>query len=647
MMLNWRSWVAIVAAVVSITLSSGPLYGKKPKDGKAGAEAGSGLNRETFWNLLSLYGKGEPQGIAEANRILDSILPRNESEKVDPEDKFTHASAVTFYRLYSARLPQPLRERARWDIVSRVKAIERDWYPKHKTNFGMGHTNFAMMFLEAFLLGSEALGDKEAQKKAYAAFNDFCDYTMHNGLTEFNATDYLRFDLRCTSSLATASADPQVRRRARSFADFWWLDAALHYWPSGGRLTGANARTYNYVAGIGGAVALIQTFFAGGERPAAGEGGWVTLFDYEPPMYIREIAREKQRNIYRGLWLAPEVDAFRKGSEGEDDFQRTAHGEFGHQYGKDRYTFIEPAYALGTGGAHYSSQERMLVADIASKKTLASISSQVNTRLPLESKEEFISFLGDNRHAQTGSAAVQDRNMAMILYSMTLPTEAEKGVGIVAPLMLLPASVDSIQVNGRQADQRPGVHPLTAADILYLKEGDVYASLRFVESKDGFAGYKPTYHYRLDGHYELKPKKSERSQARKDFQVGALSCVLYSGAEKKLTDKNVRAGFVVEMGTTKEFPTLEDFRKHIETQTSISQSFEKGIWDVRYRSGAKEISLKKDLARDLVLDKRVSGVRVENTVHTTDFSELKDGVLTVRWKGLTHRIDLRRTPGAD
>ena len=645
---QFQSVAILAAASILIALAPAGLYAKK----KDRAEPGSGLNRTTFWELLSLYGRGDAKSIAEANRMLDSVLPRTASAPVDPEDKFTHAAAADFYRLYSARLPAALRERARWDLANRVKAIERDWYPQHKTGFGMGHTNFAMMFIDAFVLGSEALGASKSRTKAYAAFHDFCDYTLHNGLTEFNATDYLRFDLHCMSSLATASQDPQVRRRARAFADFWWLDAALHYWPSGDRLTGANARTYNYVAGIGGAVALIRPFFGYGERATEGEGGWVAMFDYQPPAYIREIAREKQRTIYQGLWLAPEVDAFRKGYEGADDFQRTAHGEFGHQYGKDRYTYIEPAYALGTGGAHYSAQERMLVADIAGRKELASISSQINTSLPLvetglrpvarqagglSPQDEFLSFLGDNRHAQTGSAAVQDRNLALIVYSLTL--EAGKGVPIVAPLLLLPANVDGVFVNDQQAGRRPGPQSISARDILYLAEGDVYASLRFVEAAEGFAGYKPTYHYRLDGQYRLKAKGGEKARS---FDVGALSCVLYNGRERTLSEKNVRAGFVVEMATHKEFPTLADFRRHIETTTSVSQSYANGIWEVRYRSGSREISLKKDLPRDLILDKHVDGVRVEPPMHATNFSELKDGVLTVSWKGEKHVIDLRR-----
>ena len=644
---------AVPAAVLSIALAA-PLFGKQEERDAASGEA----NRASYWVLLTLYGVGDPQSIAKANDLLDSALRATESEGIDIEDKFGHASAVTFYRLYGAQLPAPLRERARQDIVQRVKAIETDWYPRRLTNFSMGHTNFAMMYLEAFVLGSEAIGDPEAQQKAHEAFNEFCDYTLHNGFTEFNATNYYKFDLHTLGVLATESADPQIRRRAAVFAELLWFDIALHYWPSQGWLTGANARTYSYVGGIGGAVSLARSFFDEKAEPPRitpeerkkspaqfwkahpGEGGWVALFDYEPPAYIREIACEKVPTLYQGLWLAAEPDEFRRGQEGED-FEKFANGEFGHQYGKDRTTYIEPAYALGTGGAHYSGQDRMLVADIASPKDLASVCSQINTRVPLESQDDFLSILDNGgRHVHTGSAAVQDRNLAVILYSVTLPAES-KGVGIVAPLLLLPSNVDAVYLNEQPADREAGVHPMSANDILYLQEGDVYACLRFVEAAEGFAGYSPTYNYRLDGKFRTEAKHGDSGKAR-TYPVGALSCVLYDGPKQVLSDQNVRAGFVVEMGTRREFPDLAEFRRHIQTGASISQRYESGVWEVSYRSGEREISLKKDLPRDLILDKRVNGTRVEPPMHATNFSDLKDGVLTVRWKGQEHTIDLRR-----
>lgn len=42
------------------------------------------------------------------------------------------------------------------------------------------------------------------------------------------------------------------------------------------------------------------------------------------------------------------------------------------------------------------------------------------------------------------------------------------------------------------------------------------------------SSYQPSYHYQLDGRYELKTK-GDAVPRRREFSVGTLSCVLYSG----------------------------------------------------------------------------------------------------------------------
>jgi len=193
--------------------------------------------RETFFRLLTLYGRDDPQSLEEANRTLDDLLPKNEANtpdspdspgQVEPEDRFAHSAAVIFYRLYAANLPEPLRARARLDIANRVTAIERAYYPRRRNNFQMGHTNYPLMYIEAFVLGSEIIGDTARAAKAYEAFNEFCDYTLHNGFTEFNAPNYYKVNLHCLGSLAAASANSQVRHRAAAFAEWLWFDTAFH-----------------------------------------------------------------------------------------------------------------------------------------------------------------------------------------------------------------------------------------------------------------------------------------------------------------------------------------------------------------------------------------------------------------------------------
>ena len=158
------------------------------------------------------------------------------------------------------------------------------------------------------------------------------------------------------------------------------------------------------------------------------------------------------------------------------------------------------------------------------------------------------SLPGVEPFVQAGAAAVQARNRALLLYDLDLPLASGKEVPIVAPSLLLPAHADGLWVNGREADRRAGPHALSAGDVLYLQEGGVYASLRFVPAPAGLAGYAPTYHYRLDGRYELKTK-GETGRGRRVFHVGALACVLHNGGKTVVEGREVRAGFVVEMAT--------------------------------------------------------------------------------------------------
>ena len=75
--------VMLVAAISAVLAS--PLYSRE----ESRAPAGSSLNCTTFWRVLSLYGLADPRSIAEANRMLDAVLPRGQEEATDPEDKFT------------------------------------------------------------------------------------------------------------------------------------------------------------------------------------------------------------------------------------------------------------------------------------------------------------------------------------------------------------------------------------------------------------------------------------------------------------------------------------------------------------------------------------------------------------------------------
>ena len=421
--------------------------------------------------------------------------------------------------------------------------------------------------------------------------------------------------------------DPPARKSAAAppaLTEFGWLDLAIHYWPHPRRLTGANARTYDHLGAEGGGLILVDQFLTG--RPwtlTFGEEVFVGYLDYLPPAYLREIASRKVPTEYRGLWMAPKMEAWRVGAGGKGGED----GAFGNEYGKDRYTYIEPRFALGTGGEHYAYQDRMLVGDFGtSDKPLNSISAQIDTRVSLDYSGNFLDFLGNQRHIPLGSAEVQDKGVALMLCAVN--GKLAGNTPIVAPLLLFPRNVEKCFVNETPASQNAGTQTLAAGDVLFLQEGAVYAALRCLPVAEGFAGYSPTYHYRAD-------------ITRGPYQVGALLTALYSGTPRRLSETNVRAGFVVEMATRDDYPTFAAFRNHIK-QTRIEQTYQGGVWDVRYPTAGRTLRIRRDVVRDATLDKWVNGTRVEPPVFATNFAHLTaPGVITVQWEGKAHQIDLR------
>jgi len=72
-----------------------------------------------------------------------------------------------------------------------------------------------------------------------------------------------------------------------------------------------------------------------------------------------------------------------------------------------------------------------------------------------------------------------------------------------------------------------------------------------------------------------------------------------------------RAGFVIELAQQEDFPTLADFRTHVE-KAKLTQTEQDGVWDVTYRSGGDvlEIAVRskdKHTTRDCVVKRLVNG----------------------------------------
>ncbi|MDR2673358.1 MAG: hypothetical protein LBC18_00415, partial [Opitutaceae bacterium] len=450
--------------------------------------------------------------LAEANTRLAALL----ASPVEPYTqrhltwRFTMFTASDFTLLldhFAHLMPPPLRDAATRRLAEIVEHIDTGWEPRHASDHSLGHTNYALLWLHAYVRGAEladpalaAAGADPAaiRARAAAAFHHWCDYTLHNGITEFNATTYYKIDITMLTYLADRAADPAIRRRAAAFADFLWLDAALHYWPAQRRLAGANSRSYS-IDGAGGTLNLLRHHLLAEPMDITlGDEYAYALATRRPPAFLREIALEKTTLDYAGLWLAPEIAPWRRkmpgAGEGGDD------GAYGNRPGCDRTTAIRPAWTLGTGGDGYAWQDRMLVADFLPAKNspapatagqasglssgqrealscapapLAQISLRINTAFSdnndnsaaatpaaatpgtgnpgtagtgggaaAKRPRNFAGFLGNMRHWPLRTATLQHAGAAIVLCTIDIPPRAT--APIIAPLLLFPANADRV-----------------------------------------------------------------------------------------------------------------------------------------------------------------------------------------------------------
>jgi hypothetical protein len=698
--------------------------------GSAGVHAGTGATS------ASTAAAGTAAiALAEANTRLAALLagPVEPYTQRHSTWRFTMFTASDFTLLldhFAHLMPPPLRDAATRRLAEIVGYIDTDWEPRHASDYNMGHTNYALLWLHAYVRGAElaapalaAAGADPAaiRARAAAAFHHWCDSTLHNGITDFNATTYYKIDLTMLTYLADRAADPALRRRAAAFADFLWLDAALHYWPAQRRLAGANSRSY-FIDGTGGTLNLLRHHLLAEPMDInLGDEYAYALADRRPPAFLREIALEKTTLDYDGLWLAPEIAPWRRkmpgAGEGGDD------GAYGNRPGCDRTTAIRPAWTLGTGGDGYAWQDRMLVADFLPAKTAAAplvqISLRVNTAFSdnnnnttgtastaavvdtgtaagaAKRPRAFADFLGNMRHWPLRTATLQHAGAAIVLCTMDTPPRGAT-VPSLAPLLLCPATADHVTLldpgaaaagavflpgsarvpradEGRPAPrpkadgEPPSVSPRDAgapqatttagtADtfagtldipagfpsreisphaILLIEHAGARAALRCIPTPDAFAGQRPRHTLRADGD-------------RAGLRFGTFSTILYEHAgagplPRRPAGKNIRAGFIVEIADAAADPDLAAFARRIQRQTRLTQTFDGTHWRVDYRTADNHaLTLIRDIRAGRTLAKEIDRTPCAAPVHRSTLSTLENGLLTIRWRGQEHRINLNR-----
>ena len=137
------------------------------------------------------------------------------------------------------------------------------------------YTNIFVMKAWGLIATGEALGQPDVASDGYARWQSWLKFTARHGIGEYGAVTYYGVDLDSLALLARFAGRPEVRAQAATAMHYLWADIAAIWWAPGDRLSGANARSYDYLYGRGYLEA--HTWTAGWlrARPELEGAGWL------------------------------------------------------------------------------------------------------------------------------------------------------------------------------------------------------------------------------------------------------------------------------------------------------------------------------------------------------------------------------------
>ena len=182
------------------------------------------------------------QPVFASQDINSGVLPWNlpGSEPVHDENaiEFGTQSWGPLLLSYGDKLSEPLRS----GLISHGRAALKE-LARH--NPLVSYTNIYLMNAVNTLLIAQALNEQQYVNVAHEKLKVWWDYTMANGLHEFDSPTYYAVDLDALIlgyKFANNSADRDFFKKA---LDFFWTDIAAN--TLGGRLIGPHSRDYDFI----------------------------------------------------------------------------------------------------------------------------------------------------------------------------------------------------------------------------------------------------------------------------------------------------------------------------------------------------------------------------------------------------------------
>ncbi|WP_373511138.1 hypothetical protein, partial [Persicitalea sp.] len=151
---------------------------------------------------------------------------------------FLGVSLLDIYMGHQQRLPADLKETIKNSLIRAAESIQ-------KRNVGPGYTNIAIMGTYMTYMTSRLFDLPEMQDYAEKRLQNFYDYTLENGYTEYNSPTYTRVALDELVRMKDHIVDKEAKKKIDYLYDLAWDMVARHFHKPSGQWAGPHSRSYS------------------------------------------------------------------------------------------------------------------------------------------------------------------------------------------------------------------------------------------------------------------------------------------------------------------------------------------------------------------------------------------------------------------
>ncbi len=361
--------------------------------------------------------------------------------------EFSMQTAGLTYLLYRDRLTKPAREKLE-------AAIKLGCVGMAHQRVDVSYTNIFLMRLANCILIGQALDAPDLVQQGRAWLEEWLTYTKTNGVHEFASPTYYGVDLTDLGAVVRYAKDEKIRADAERGLRLLWTEIAARWFEPYQGMAGAYSRDYGFLTGHGDLDQHLQRAGWNHLAPAQNRPALETLTHWDPPAALRDSFGNEPRHVYQ---------------------------RWGPQPWQQATTYVGRTFAVGSSGAGYGPQDRMLAVTLSGGPQRTILHFQMDHYGDPYGQQKILTS-GDHMkltHLLPFTTSVQRGPEVLMLSSFNPAGKgAPQQYTSVCSNLVFPDDVELWDSDGKLVLAKgPTLHPLSDDHILFLRDHETAVAI--------------------------------------------------------------------------------------------------------------------------------------------------------------------------